>query len=120
DRAVDAMAVLVACTDRETGAAVASPTTSVPEAPGHDRQFDYRYSWLRDSSLAMSVAALFGRLDLAADYLDFLRRLGPDGVLSAPMFDIRGGAVPEERQVPGVAGWGASTPVRVGNAASEQ
>lgn len=52
--------MLEACTYRPRGSVVAAPTTSLPEAPGADRQFDYRYSWLRDASLGISAAALLG------------------------------------------------------------
>ncbi len=121
ERAADALRVLRLCTYARTGAVVASPTTSLPEAPGHDRQFDYRYTWLRDASLAVSVAALLGRTDMASRYLDFVveqtrsRRL-PSG----PMTDVRGQEVPAEREVAGVAGWAGSLPVRVGNGAKDQ
>ncbi|MGQ0617633.1 MAG: glycoside hydrolase family 15 protein [Acidimicrobiia bacterium] len=121
ERARDALAVLAACTEPATGATVASVTTSVPEAVGGDRQFDYRFSWLRDNSLAVSVAALLGRADEARRYLAFLASVfdATDG-LPGPVTDVRGGAVPDEREVPSVAGWGGSRPVRVGNSAAEQ
>ena len=64
-RATDALRVLHALTDPITGAPVASATTSLPEAAGGDRQFDYRFSWLRDSGLAVTTAALLGHLDAA-------------------------------------------------------
>lgn len=64
ERARDALRVLRMCTYASTGAVVASPTTSLPAAPGHERQSDYRYTWLRDASLAVSVAALLGRRDV--------------------------------------------------------
>ncbi len=120
-RARDALRVLRGCTSAATGAVVASPTTSLPEAPGGDRQFDYRYSWVRDASLAVSVAALIGRRDLARRYLDFVvDQVGADGVPTGPVSDVRGRPVPEERDVSGVAGWGGTRPVRVGNAAGTQ
>lgn len=121
ERAADALRVLRLCTYASTGAVVASPTTSLPEAPGHDRQFDYRYTWLRDASLAVSVAALLGRRDIAEGYLDFVLEQTRDRRLpSGPMTDVRGKEVPAEREVPGVAGWAGSLPVRVGNDARDQ
>ena len=121
ERAADALRVLRLCTFASTGAVVASPTTSLPEAPGHDRQFDYRYTWLRDASLAVSVAALLGRRDIAEDYLAFVvRQTHQHRLPGGPMTDVRGRDVPPEREVPGVAGWAGSTPIRVGNEAANQ
>ncbi len=119
-RARDALAVLRACTYEPTGAVVASPTTSLPEAPGGDRQFDYRFTWLRDASLAVAVAALVGAGGDATRYLAFVRQVAGDDVPHAPVTDVRGDSVPDEREVPGVAGWDGSTPVRVGNGAAGQ
>jgi len=121
ERAADALAVLRACTYRPTGMVVASPTTSLPEAPGGDRQFDYRYSWLRDTSLAVSVAALLGQVGLAEQYLaTMVRMLADEPLPFAPLRTVRGEAVPEEREIPQVAGWLSSRPIRVGNAAAQQ
>jgi Glycosyl hydrolases family 15/Domain of unknown function (DUF5911) len=120
ERAPHALGVLQACTYAATGAVLAAPTTSLPEAPGHDRQFDYRYTWLRDASLAASVAALLGDLATADRYLRFLVGLGGERLLGAPLHTVRGEPVPPEREVPGVAGWRGSRPVRVGNAAADQ
>lgn len=118
--ATRALQVLDACTWSETGAVLAAPTTSLPEVPGGDRQFDYRFCWLRDSAQAVSVASLLGRTDAADDLLRFLRRLGRRRVFEAPVFDIRGQDVPAERIVRGVAGREGSRPVRVGNEAADQ
>lgn len=120
ERIGHAMAVLVACTDRETGAVIASPTTSLPEVVGGDRQFDYRYSWLRDSSVAITAALLVGNDELADEYVRFLAGLGPEHILEAPIRTVDGDAVPDERVVPDVEGWSGSRPVRVGNDASAQ
>lgn len=121
ERAADALAVLRACTYRPTGMVVASPTTSLPEAPAGDRQFDYRYSWLRDTSLAVSVAALLGQVGLAEQYLaTMVRMLADEPLPFAPLRTVRGEAVPEEREIPQVAGWLSSRPIRVGNAAAQQ
>ncbi len=120
DRCVDALHVLRACTYTPTGAVLAAPTTSLPEAVGADRQFDYRYTWLRDSSLALAVAHHLGAVDIARPYVRFLRDLGPDGILSTPVRTVRDEDVPDEREIPGVAGWQGSLPVRVGNDARGQ
>ncbi len=121
-RALDALAVMRACTDASTGAIVAAITTSLPEVPGADRQFDYRFSWLRDTSLAVSVAALLGNGAGGRTYLGFIRDMAraDPGALTSPLRDIRGGPVPVEREVSGVAGWAGSLPVRVGNDAAGQ
>ena len=120
DRALDALAVLGACTYQPSGAVMAAATTSLPEAIGGTRQFDYRYSWMRDSALAMSVASLLGQRAGARRYLGFVEQVTsqPEG-LGAPVANVRGGAVPSEREVD-IRGWHDSRPVRVGNEASEQ
>lgn len=120
-RALDALAVIRGCTADGTGAVVASPTTSLPEAPGHDRQFDYRYTWLRDASLSTAVAALLGRASEARRYLEFVHAAwGERDLLTTPMLDVRGHEVPGERDVEGVGGWAGSRPVRIGNGAGSQ
>ena len=120
-RALDALAVVRACTSRATAAVVASPTTSLPEAPGHDRQFDYRFTWLRDASLSTAVAGLLGQSGDARRYLEFVHTAWADqDLLTSPLRDIRGDAVPTEREISGVQGWAGSRPVRVGNGASGQ
>lgn len=120
-RALDALAVIRACTAEGTGAVVAAPTTSLPEAPGHDRQFDYRYTWLRDASLSTAVAALLGKGDDARRYLDFVHAAwGDTDLLTTPMLTVRGERVPDEREVEGVSGWAGSLPIRIGNGASGQ
>jgi len=121
ERARDALRVVRQCTYAPTGAVVASPTTSLPESPGHDRQFDYRYSWLRDASLAVSVAALLGRVEVSERYLDFiLGQTKGGGLPDGPMTDVRGHKVPDEHEVDGVSGWAGSLPIRVGNGANGQ
>jgi hypothetical protein len=121
ERAMDALAVIRACTYQPTGAVVASPTTSVPEAVGHDRQFDYRFTWLRDASLSTAVAALLGQASDARRYLEFVHAAwGDTDLLTRPMLDVRGDQVPAEAEVDGVSGWAGSRPIRLGNDARDQ
>lgn len=119
ERARDALMVLEACTYRPTGAVVASPTTSLPEVPGGQAQWDYRYTWLRDASLAVSVAALLGRREAADSYLGFIRSIDDEDRLARPVSAVDGGAVAAERTVE-AHGWAGSRPVRLGNAAGDQ
>ena len=120
-RVIDALRVLRVLTDRTSGAPIASPTTSLPEAPGGSRQYDYRYAWLRDAAYAVATAALLGRTQAATAYLEFvgllLDRYGSD---LPSLTTTEGGPVPKERDIDGVAGWANSQPVRTGNAASTQ
>ncbi len=99
---------------------MASQTTSLPEAPGGDRQWDYRYCWLRDAALATSVAALLGQRDAAEGYLEFVQAVAGGAVPPGPLVTLAGGPVPPEHEVDGVCGWGDSQPVRVGNGAVDQ
>lgn len=115
-----ALAVLTACTSVASGAVVASPTTSLPEVIGGDRQFDYRYCWQRDSAQAVAVASMLGKTEAAAELLLFLSNLGPERLLESPVFDIRGDDIPAERELLGRSGWRGSRPVRVGNGAADQ
>jgi hypothetical protein len=108
ERAADAFAALEACTYRPSGSVVAAPTTSLPEAPGADRQFDYRYSWLRDASLGISVAALLGNRSAAEQYLRFVVGLSDGG--EPPFFSShrrpwRAGAHGAEGRRRGRLGW---------------
>ncbi len=120
-RAIDALRVLRVLTDRSSGSPVASATTSLPEHPGGDRQYDYRYTWLRDAAYAVATASLLGRNRSASDYLDYvdslLQRYG-DHLM--PMTTTSGDPVPNEREVDGVTGWANSLPIRIGNAAKDQ
>jgi hypothetical protein len=120
ERVRHTLAVLEACTDRESGAVVASPATSLPEVVGGDRQFDYRYTWLRGSSVAIAAASLVGRHELAEKYIEFLKGLGGDAILETPVRTVGGAMVDGEHEIEGVEGWCGSRPVRVGNAAGSQ
>jgi hypothetical protein len=121
ERVEASLAILDALTEPATGAVVAAPTTSVPEVLGADRNFDYRFAWVRDASLAASVAALLGRPEATRGHVGWLleRCLACEGV-PVPVTDVHGEPVPAERELPHVAGLAGSRPVRVGNAAVDQ
>jgi GH15 family glucan-1,4-alpha-glucosidase len=104
----------------ENGAIVAAPTSSLPEAIGGERNWDYRFTWIRDA--AFSVYAL-RRVGLATEAEDFLRwvlgvieRDGEPRVL----YDLAGRPPPAERVDPELTGYRDSRPVRWGNAAAGQ
>lgn len=120
-RATDALHVLHAMTDAGSGAPVAAVTTSLPEAIGATRNYDYRYSWLRDAAYAVATASLLGHLDASRRYLGFLGELRDRyGEHVMPLTTSDGEPVPAEREVPDVEGWAGSQPVRTGNAAAGQ
>lgn len=105
-----------------TGAIVAAPTTSLPEQIGGDRNWDYRFTWLRDA--AFTLYALF-QLDLrdeAGDFFDWLsrRHLGERSKRVPNLFDLSGRTRSNEIELTQLEGYRGSRPVRVGNAATRQ
>ncbi|HEY3701738.1 MAG TPA: glycoside hydrolase family 15 protein [Acidimicrobiales bacterium] len=116
--------VLQALTFYPTGAVVAAPTTSLPEAAGGNRNWDYRFSWVRDASLTMDALWVAACPDEAEKFFDYLSTaaamsLGRDRDLQI-MFGVRGERDLSERELPHLAGWRGSSPVRVGNGAWTQ
>src|SRR3989440_427188 len=104
-----------------TGALVAAPTTSLPEQIGGVRNWDYRYTWLRDSSLILYALMLLGYHDEAADFFNWLDGLGvPRGNRLQTMYTLDGRAFPAERRLEHLEGYRGSRPVRTGNAAHDQ
>ncbi len=103
------------------GSLVAAPTTSLPERIGGDRNYDYRFAWVRDASLSMAILALLGDTRTARRYMDWLA--GLDSSTDAPLqvaYRIGGGTDLTQRERPDLAGYRASRPVRVGNHAFSQ
>src|SRR5215469_15790344 len=116
--------VLQALTFAPTGAIVAAPTTSLPETVGGERNWDYRYTWVRDASLTMEALWVAACPDEAARFFTFLADAAASqlhrGLDLQIMFGIGGERDLTERELPHLAGWRDSRPVRVGNGAWNQ
>ncbi|KAH7105779.1 Six-hairpin glycosidase [Auriculariales sp. MPI-PUGE-AT-0066] len=104
-----------------TGAVVASPTFSLPEFIGGTRNWDYRYSWIRDASFTLYALIRLGFTAEATAYMDFifsrLAHRNPDGSLNI-MYTIHGGSEMEELDLDHLDGHKGSKPVRIGNGAA--
>ncbi|WP_343668285.1 glycoside hydrolase family 15 protein [Paraburkholderia heleia] len=112
---------LYALVYRPTGAMVAAPTTSLPEAPGGELNWDYRYCWLRDASFALESLLEAGFHDEARAWRDWLlRTIGHARGRIHVMYCVDGCHVPNEREAGRFAGWQGARPVRFGNAACTQ
>src|SRR5205823_5300273 len=99
-----------------TGAIASSPTTSLPRVPGGERNYDYRYTFLRDSAFTVWGAYSLGFDWEADDNFYFLAdQADGDGVLQN-MFSVSGETELDERTIDGLSGYGGARPVRVGNA----
>jgi GH15 family glucan-1,4-alpha-glucosidase len=116
--------VLQALTYQPTGAMVAAATTSLPEEVGGERNWDYRYAWVRDSALILDALWVAACPEEAADFFGFMTApaagsLGQDGELQV-VFGVGGERDLSERELPHLAGWRDSRPVRAGNDAWRQ
>lgn len=112
--------VLEALRYQPTGAIVAAPTTSLPEAVGGSRNWDYRFSWIRDASFTIQALAAAGSTEEAIEFFEFITRAAaqyhPENPLQI-MFGVGGEHDLSEREITHLSGWRGSRPVRVGNAA---
>ena len=118
---IRAAITLKLCTFEETGAIVAAMTTSIPEAPGSGRNWDYRYCWLRDAFFVVRALNSLSEVDTMEHYLRYLANVvgnAPDGHLQ-PVYGVALERRLVESEVPGLAGYRGMGPVRVGNQAYE-
>ncbi|WP_255796217.1 glycoside hydrolase family 15 protein [Arthrobacter sp. zg-Y238] len=113
--------VLRALTHEDTGGIVAAPTTSLPEAAGGDRNWDYRYCWLRDAALTLEAMMTHGYQDEALQWRSWLlRAVAGDPEDLQIMYAVDGGRELPERILPQFPGYGGAAPVRIGNGAVGQ
>ncbi|MBM4313154.1 MAG: glycoside hydrolase family 15 protein [Deltaproteobacteria bacterium] len=109
-------------TYEDTGAIVAAMTTSIPEAPGSVRNWDYRYCWLRDAYFVVNALNRLSTTQTMEKYLGFLVNVvagAPNGRIQ-PVYGIDGRARLDEREIDSLPGYRGMRPVRIGNQAHAQ
>jgi GH15 family glucan-1,4-alpha-glucosidase len=117
DRSLLAIGLLA---DRRTGAIAAAGTTSLPEALGSERNFDYRFGWVRDLSFTLEALLSVGMEELAHKSLTWLLEATTHTHPRIdPVYALNGAVVRDQRKLP-LAGYRATTPVHVGNQAGSQ
>jgi GH15 family glucan-1,4-alpha-glucosidase len=103
----------------ETGAIIAATTTSIPEAMGTERTWDYRYCWLRDSAFVVEALRRIGHVAEGEHLIRYLRNVVAGGVLQ-PLYGVGGERHLPEEMLPHLSGFGGNGFVRIGNAAAIQ
>ena len=115
--------ILKLLTSRKYGSIVASATFSLPEQVGGSKNWDYRYTWIRDAAFSLYALIRLGFTKEATHFIDWIREYCPDikkpGELGL-MYSIRGNKYLEEIELVHFEGYRKSSPVRVGNAAYDQ
>lgn len=105
----------------KTGAVLAAITTSLPETIGEERNWDYRFCWIRDASMVVRIMVQLGHINIAHHYLNFIISLFPDkGEKMQIMYGINGEKQLSEQILTHLSGYENSQPVRIGNAAYYQ
>jgi GH15 family glucan-1,4-alpha-glucosidase len=115
-----ALALKLHCFE-DTGAVIAAMTTSIPEAPGSGRTWDYRYCWLRDSYYALNAFGLLGHFDEREEFVKYLLNIagGAPGLNLSPLYRVDGSEDLEESILDNWPGFEGEQPVRIGNAAAK-
>jgi GH15 family glucan-1,4-alpha-glucosidase len=118
---IRAAITLKLCAYEETGAIVAALTTSIPEAPGSGRNWDYRYCWIRDAYYVVQALNRLGAVDILENYLGYLRNIVDiaGGGHIQPVYGVGYETALTERIVDSLPGYRGMGPVRVGNQAHE-
>ncbi len=113
--------VLKGLTCAPTGAIVAAPTASLPEHVGGERNWDYRYCWIRDATLTLAAMSLVGHDEVARGFRDFLMRSAAGRAEDLQvLYGVYGSRFTPEVVLPELEGWRGSRPVRIGNGAADQ
>jgi len=122
DALIRSAITLKMCTFEETGAIVAALTTSIPEAPGSERNWDYRYCWMRDSLFVINALNRLNTTKAMEDYMRFIMNValkeGDDDI--QPFYGIGLQDTLTEEQSDVLKGYRGMGPVRTGNAAYDQ
>lgn len=103
-----------------SGAIVAAPTTSLPETIGGERNWDYRFTWLRDASFTLYALNTIGYRDETDAFMRWLTRVCADERDPLVLYRVDGAVANHERELPHLSGHRGSRPVRIGNGAAWQ
>ena len=118
---IRAAVTLKLCNFEETGAIIAAHTTSIPEGPGTQRTWDYRFCWLRDAFFVIKALNRLGATQTMEEYIHYITNIAIEAERPLrPVYGIVPAESLEERIAPDLAGFQGTGPVRVGNQAAEQ
>ncbi len=122
DAVIRSAITLKLCQHEETGAIVAALTTSIPEHAGSERNWDYRYCWIRDAYYTVQALNRLGALDVLEGYLEYLRNIVDNAAVGhiQPLYGVGGEETLTESVAPDLSGYRGMGPVRVGNDAYRQ